>query len=159
YSSLIRESEDFGVGLLDFEGTLLCQSEQSTPLQHGPIAGYLEGIRRIFADRGLEFYDGDVIIHNSAYYGASHVPDVGICVPVYRGEEPIGFSIVTAHLLDIGANAPGTSIIDAVDAYAEGLQFKALKLVERGEPNVYLWHFLRDNLRAPGLVVGDIEAL
>jgi N-methylhydantoinase B len=159
YSSIIRESEDFGIGLLDVDGTLLCQSEQSTPLQHGPIPGYLEGIRKLFDERGTEFAEGDVVIHNSAYYGASHVPDVGICVPVYRDGELVGFSLVTAHLLDIGANAPGTSIIDAIDAYAEGLQFKALKLVSAGRPNDELWQFLRDNLRAPALVVGDIEAL
>jgi N-methylhydantoinase B len=159
YSSLIRESEDFGIGLLDLEGTLLCQSEQSTPLQHGPIPGYLEGIRTIFTERNIQFEEGDVIIHNSAYHGASHVPDVGLCVPVFREGELIGFSLVTAHLLDIGANAPGTSIIDAVDAYAEGLQFKALKLSSAGVENRDLWHFLRDNLRAPTLVVGDIEAL
>jgi 5-oxoprolinase (ATP-hydrolysing) len=159
YSSLIRESEDFGVALLDVDGVLLCQSEQSTPLQHGPLPGYLEGIRQIFAQRGLEFEKGDVIVHNSAYHGASHVPDVGICVPVFAGGELIGFSLVAAHLLDIGANAPGTSIIDAVDAYAEGIQLKALKLFEKGTPNQQLWYLLRDNLRASDLVVGDIEAL
>jgi N-methylhydantoinase B len=159
YSSIIRESEDFGASLLDADGTLLCESKQSTPLQLGPIPGYLRGIREIFGERGEDFAEGDVIIHNSAYHGASHGPDIGICIPVYMDGDLIGFSFITAHVLDIGGNAPGTCLIDSVDAYAEGLQLKALKIVDQGRTNDVLWRLLRDNLRASDLVVGDIEAM
>ena len=41
YSSIIRESEDFGAGLVDAEGRGLAESAQSTPLQSGPIPGYI----------------------------------------------------------------------------------------------------------------------
>jgi N-methylhydantoinase B len=37
YSSIIRESEDFGAALVDAEGRGLAESAQSTPLQSGPI--------------------------------------------------------------------------------------------------------------------------
>ena len=46
YSSIIRESEDFGCALCDHERRQLCESTQSTPLQSGPIPGYLAGIDR-----------------------------------------------------------------------------------------------------------------
>ena len=36
YSSIIRESEDFGAALVDAEGRGLAESAQSTPLQSGP---------------------------------------------------------------------------------------------------------------------------
>ncbi len=36
YSSIIRESEDFGAGLVDADGRGLAESVQSTPLQSGP---------------------------------------------------------------------------------------------------------------------------
>ena len=36
YSSIIRESEDFGAALTDAEGRQLCECK-STPLQSGPI--------------------------------------------------------------------------------------------------------------------------
>ena len=39
YSSIIRESEDFGCVLCDADGRQLCESAQSTPLQSGPIPG------------------------------------------------------------------------------------------------------------------------
>jgi N-methylhydantoinase B len=159
YSSIIRESEDFGAALIDVNGMQLCESVFSTPLQLGPISGYVRGIKQIFAMRGEEFYAGDVIIHNSPYYGASHGPDVAFCVPVFHKDQLIGFSITTAHHLDIGALVPGScGIVDAVDAYAEGLQFKAIKVYEKGVKNRHFWNFLADNVRAADMVVGDMEA-
>lgn len=159
YSSIIRESEDFGAALLDTQGRQLAESVHSTPLQLGPIPGYMRGILRIFRERGQEFYPGDVILHNSVYHGASHGPDVGICVPIFYDDQLVGFSFTVAHHLDIGALSPGScGIVDATDAYAEGLQFKALKVYERGQRNDALWYMLRDNIRASDMVVGDIEA-
>jgi len=159
YSSIIRESEDFGAALCDAEGRQLCESKQSTPLQSGPIPGYVRGIMRQFAERGDAFRPGDVIIHNDAYAGASHVPDVGFCVPVFHKDALVGFSVTTAHHLDIGALAPGScGIVEAVDAYAEGLQLKALKVYNAGKRNDALWQILRDNIRVSDLVVGDMEA-
>ena len=46
YSSIIRESEDFGAALTDAEGRQLCECKMSTPLQSGPIPGYVRGIRK-----------------------------------------------------------------------------------------------------------------
>ncbi len=159
YSSIIRESEDFGCALLDTQGHQLCESTFSTPLQLGPIPGYARGIFRLFEERGDHFYPGDVIIHNSPYHGASHGPDVGFCVPVFFQEQLVGFSFTTAHHLDIGSLSPGScGIVNAQDAYAEGLQFLALKVSERGVKNEALWRMLRDNIRASDLVVGDMEA-
>ena len=159
YSSIIRESEDFGCALLDPQGRQLCESTFSTPLQLGPIPGYARGIFRLFEQRGQRFQPGDVIVHNSPYHGASHGPDVGFCVPVFFREELIGFSFTTAHHLDIGSLTPGScGIVDAQDAYAEGLQLLALKAYDRGVKNETLWQMLRDNIRASEVVVGDMEA-
>jgi N-methylhydantoinase B len=159
YSSIIRESEDFGVALLDAQGRQICECALSTPLQLGPIPGYLRGIRQVFEERGDVFEEGDVILHNSPYHGASHEPDVGFCVPVFWQGDLVGFSVTTAHHLDVGAMTPGSvGIVDAVDAYAEGLQFKAIKAYSRGVKNEMVWRFLRDNIRASDMVVGDMEA-
>ena len=131
----------------------------STPLQSGPIPGYVRGIRKRFAARGDVFRPGDVIMHNDPYGGASHGPDVAFCVPVFDDGELIGFSVTTAHHLDIGAHTPGScGIVDAVDTYAEGLQFKAIKVVEEGRRNEAVWQIVRDNIRIPDLVVGDMNA-
>ncbi len=159
YSSIIRESEDFGAALIDADGRQLCETPQSTPLQSGPIPGYVRWIKLLFEERGDVFKPGDVIVHNSAYHGASHGPDVAFCVPVFHDDTLVAFSVTTAHHLDIGALSPGScGIVDAMDAYAEGLQMKALKVYDGGVRNQPLWQMLRDNIRASDLVVGDMEA-
>ena len=159
YSSIIRESEDFGCALMDPMGRQMAECPISTPLQLGPISGYLRGIFRAMEEVGDEFYPGDVIFHNHAYYGASHGPDVGIGMPIFKDDELLGFSFTTAHHLDLGALSPGScGIVDAMDAYAEGLQLKAIKLYEKGVRNDMVWRILRQNIRSAEMVVGDMEA-
>ena len=159
YSSIIRESEDFGAALTDACGLQMCECKMSTPLQSGPIPGYVKNILKVLAERGDPVRPGDVIMHNDPYGGASHGPDVAFCVPVFLGKLLIGWSVTTAHHLDIGALSPGScGIVDAVDTYAEGLQFKAIKVFDEGKRNDAVWHILRANIRATELVVGDMEA-
>src|ERR1700744_5422419 len=159
YSSIIRESEDFGAALVDAEGCGLAESAQSTPLQSGPIPGYIRGILKTLAARGDEVRLGDGIMHNDAYSGASHGPDIGFAVPVFHDDQLVAFAATTAHHLDIGALSPGScGIVDAIDAFAEGLQFKAIKVYDRGIRNDAVWQLLRDNIRVSDLVVGDMEA-
>ena len=159
YSSIIRESEDFGAAILDANCQQLAECAYSTPLQLGPIPGYMRGVLKAMAEDGEEFYPGDVILHNHPYYGASHGPDIGIGIPIFKGEDLIGYSFTTAHHLDIGSSSPGScGIVDAVDAFAEGLQFKAVKIYEKGVQNRQVWRMLRQNIRSANVVVGDIEA-
>ena len=159
YSSIIRESEDFGAAIIDADGNQLCESVQSTPLQSGPIPGYIRGIKRQLEARGESIEPGDVIMHNDPYGGASHGPDVAFVVPVFIDEEIVGYSVTTAHHLDIGALSPGScGIVDAMDAYAEGLQLKAIKVYQRGVKIDAVWQLLFDNIRNSQLVVGDMQA-
>jgi N-methylhydantoinase B len=159
HSSLIRESEDFGAAVMDAAGDQIAETPQSTPLQSGPLPGYVRGIRAALARRGERIEPGDVYVHNDAYAGASHVPDVAFCVPVFYEGELVGFTATAAHHVDIGAHTPGSAgIVDAVDAYAEGIQLKGLKLYDKGVKNTALWAMLGDNIRASHLVLGDMEA-
>lgn len=159
YSSIIRESEDFGAAILDAEANQLCEARQSTPLQSGPIPGYVRGVASQLHQRGQEFRPGDVIMHNDAYAGASHSPDIGLIVPIFHDGELAGFSVTTAHHLDIGSLTPGSvGIVDAVDMYAEGLQIKSIKVYEEGRRNEAVWQLLRDNVRVSDLVIGDMQA-
>ena len=159
YSSIIRESEDFGAALVDAKGRGLAESAQSTPLQSGPIPGYVRGVLAQTAARGDVLRPGDVLMHNDPYAGASHGPDVAFIVPIFVEDRLVAFAATTAHHLDIGALAPGScGIVDAIDAYAEGLQFKSIKVYDEGGRIEPVWQLLRDNIRAPQLVVGDMEA-
>ena len=159
YSSIIRESEDFGCAICDHEGRQLCEATESTPLQSGPIGGYLAGIARRFAEVGDEWRPGDVVVHNHPYYGASHQPDVAFAVPVFVDGELAGFSVTTAHHLDLGALTPGTcGIVDAADTFAEGLLLNAIKVEDQGRRVDSAWRMIADNTRIPHMVIGDMEA-
>ncbi|MDT8320740.1 MAG: hydantoinase B/oxoprolinase family protein [Xanthomonadales bacterium] len=159
YSSIIRESEDFGAALCDTQGRQLCECSKSTPLQSGPIPGYVKGILKEFKQRGSSFKPGDVIIHSDPYNGASHSPDIGFCVPVFYSGELIGFSVTTAHHLDIGSCQPGSvGVVVCADAYSEGLRFRALKVYDEGRRNEALWQMIGDNVRVSNLVIGDMDA-
>ncbi len=154
YSSIIRESQDLGAGLFDTRYNTLCESD-STPMHIGSLPGYLRGIEKTVP---LDAWKpGDCVIHNHPYFGASHSPDIAIVMPVFFEGELVGFAANTAHHVDIGAATPGL-IIDVPDMYAEGMLLNGLKLYEEGRRNEFLWKFIRDNTRVPGLVMGDLEA-
>ena len=113
-SSIIRESEDIGCGIFDSTGQELCESETS-PMHIGSLPFYIRGFMRKLEGK---IFDGDIIIHNHPYYGASHTPDLAVAVPIFYDNQLIGFSAATAHLVDIGAAAPGLNI-DLIDLFAE----------------------------------------
>ncbi len=154
YSSIIRESEDLGCGLFDAQGRELCESE-SSPMHIGSLPAYIRGFSRTL--RG-EFHEGDIILHNHPYLGASHTPDMCVATPLFADGQLLGFAAATAHLVDIGAAAPGLNV-DLIDVYAEGLLFNAVKLYDRGRRNAEVWKLLQDSVRTPEMNAADIEAM
>ncbi|KXU94206.1 methylhydantoinase [Caballeronia megalochromosomata] len=154
FSSIIRESQDIGAGLFDLNFNTLTESEGS-PLHIGSIPAYLRGIARCL--QGGTWEEGDVVIHNHPYYGASHSPDLCIAVPVFWRGELVGFAANTAHHVDIGAATPGL-IIDIPDVFAEGMLFAGVKLYERGRRNDGLWQFIGYNSRTARQTKDDIDA-
>jgi N-methylhydantoinase B len=153
-SSIIRESEDIGCGIFDATGRELCESETS-PMHIGSLPFYIRGFMKKLDGN---VYDGDVIIHNHPYHGASHTPDLCVAVPIFHGGCLLGFAAATAHLIDVGAAAPGLNI-DLIDVFAEGTLYNAIKLFERGRRNDEVWSILQDSVRTPEHNAADIEAM
>ena len=157
FSSIIRESEDYGVVLTDAEGHQLTEIS-TTPLMMGCLVFCARGVMKLVKELGDTIYEGDVWIHNDAYYGASHSPDIAIVTPAFHRGELIGFAVTQAHAIDTGGSKPGSSSIDAVDTYAEGLRLRAIKVYEKGKRNEWVWRYIRDNVRVPDMIIGDLEA-
>ena len=154
YSSIIRESEDLGAGIFDAEGRELCESD-STPMHIGSLPWYIRGFLQRLEG---EIEDGDVIVHNHPYLGASHSPDVAVAVPIFHDGELLGFAAVTAHVLDVGGSFPGINA-DAFDVYAEAKMYNALRWYERGELNEDLDRMIFDNVRTETMNRGDMNAM
>ena len=154
YSSIIRESEDLGAGIFDADGRELCESD-TTPLHIGSLPWYIRGfLHRL--DGQIE--DGDVIVHNHPYLGASHSPDVAVAVPIFHEGELLGFAAVTAHVLDVGGSFPGINA-DAFDVYAEAKLYNGLRWYRRGELNVDVDRMIFDNVRTETMNRGDMQAM
>jgi N-methylhydantoinase B/oxoprolinase/acetone carboxylase alpha subunit len=154
YSSIIRESEDLGAGIFDAQGRELCESD-STPMHIGSLPWYIRGFMRHLDGRVRE---GDVIIHNHPYYGASHTPDIAVAVPIFWDGELTGFAAVTAHVLDVGGSFPGINA-DAFDVYAEAKIYDGLRWYSEGELNEDLDRMVFDNVRTETMNRGDMNAM
>ncbi|MFN8187715.1 MAG: hydantoinase B/oxoprolinase family protein [Gaiellales bacterium] len=154
YSSIIRESEDLGAGIFDAQGRELCESD-STPMHIGSLPWYIRGFMHRLEGQ-LE--DGDVIIHNHPFLGASHTPDIAVAVPIFHEGEHLGFAAVTAHVLDVGGSFPGINA-DAFDMYAEAKIYNGLRWYQAGELNEDLDRMVFDNVRTETMNRGDMNAM
>ncbi len=154
YSSIIRESEDLGAGIFDREGNVLAESD-STPMFMGAMPKIVRGVMSLLGD---DIHEGDVILHNDPYLGATHSPDAAIVVPIFHDGELVGFAGASAHLLDIGGAYPGLAV-DLVDNTSEGSIWRAVKVSDRGVRQEALWRHILGNTRTPTQNQGDLEAM
>ena len=121
----------------------------------GAMPKIVKNVIRLLGD---DIHDGDVILHNDPYGGATHSPDVAIVIPIFFDGELVGFSGASAHVLDIGGAYPGLAI-DLVDNWSEGNIYRAVKLQEKGVWQARLWKHILENVRTPTFNNGDIRAM
>jgi N-methylhydantoinase B len=121
----------------------------------GSLPWYIRGIRETWGD---DWTDGDVVLHNHPYKGASHSPDAAIVMPIFFEGEQVAFAGVTGHMLDLGGAAPGLNM-DVVDVWAENKLYDALKIYEAGTLNKELWRHVLFNTRVPEENRGDFDAM
>src|SRR2546430_11936205 len=121
----------------------------------GSLPWYIRGFMHTL---GGEVHDGDVIVHNHPYLGASHTPDIAVAVPIFHEGEHLGFAAVTAHVLDVGGSYPGINA-DAFDVYAESKLYNGLRWYRGGELNEDLDRMIFENVRTETMNRGDMNAM
>jgi N-methylhydantoinase B/oxoprolinase/acetone carboxylase alpha subunit len=154
FSTIVGESRDFGVVMLDPHGRSLAQSQLSTPAF--TITLPLTAKHLLAAIPAATLEPGDVLITNDPWLGSGHLPDLTICTPVFHRGRLAGFIGCVAHISDIGGRA---DYLDDKDLFEEGLRIPPTFLVRRGEPVDLLFRMIEANVRVPRLVIGDIHAL
>ena len=102
-----------------------------------------------------QLYPGDILITNDPWMSAGHFFDITLLTPVFRNEKLIGYCGSTIHHTDIGGYGVGAG---ARDIHEEGLWIPVLKLYERGEANATLHAIIRQNVRTPDSIFGDLAA-
>lgn len=103
------------------------------------------------------FHDGDVLVANDPYHGGGHLPDYNVFAPVVVDGRLLLFVSIQCHHADTGGAAPGGYIVDALDIWAEGVRFPAVKVVDRGEERRDIVYLLKTNNRNPTFL-GDIRS-
>jgi N-methylhydantoinase B len=161
YSFLISEYKDYAVGIVDCDGKLITQSRGGLPI-------FVANALSAAVSDGLEIYgraklqDGDIVISNHAGSMGQHLNNVVMYTPIRVGESDgdlVGFFAVVMHWMDVGGITLGSCQSPfTTDVFQEGIQFRTVKLLSRGERVDEMFRMVAENTRVPKLVLGDLEA-
>ncbi|PYN78362.1 MAG: 5-oxoprolinase [Candidatus Rokuibacteriota bacterium] len=157
YNHIISESLDFGCAIFDPDVQMIAQGV-GLPVFQGHL-GF--PIQATIADRGLEaFREGDVFIHNDPYTGnGNHLNDVAMTTPVFWEGQLTGFVSVKAHWTDVGGPVPSSMQVGSTDFRQEGLRFRSVRLVSRGELSEEVMRIIGGNIRIESGTLKDIQAM
>ena len=114
YSANIKERHDCSTALFDPAGELVMQAEH-IPVHLGSMPDAVAAVL------GEEQRPGEPWILNDPYRGGTHLPDVTLISPVFRGAELFGFAASRAHHADIGGPTPGGMPADSRTLDEEGV--------------------------------------
>lgn len=153
-SHVVKQSLDFSTAICDADGQLVAQG-LSLPVHLGAIMPALEGVLRYYRD---DVRPGDVFINNDPYEGGSHLPDIFLFKPVFSDGVLLGYLAVIVHQTDIGGRVAGGNACDSTEVFQEGLRIPPLKLFSEGRPDPSLFRLIRQNVRVPDKVLGDLRA-
>lgn len=155
FSPIVKEGLDASASLFALDGTTLAQS-CSIPIH---LATLIPAVAQIIATFPLaEMRDGDTYVLNDPYCGGTHLPDIAVVQPVFHRGRPIALSAAMTHHQDVGGMSAGSVPTNATEIYQEGLRIPPLKLREAGAYNETLVALLRQNVRIPDTLMGDLNA-
>ncbi len=153
FSTIVRESGDLSVVVLDAEGNSVAQGSYSVPSFTGTAAPTLRHMLAKFPPESLA--PGDVVATNDAWMGTGHLFDINVMRPVFREGRIAGYTMSITHLPDIGGLGFGAA---ASEIFHEGLRLPVCKLMRRGRLDEPMFDVIRSNVRVPEQVFGDLMA-
>ena len=103
------------------------------------------------------FADGDVLVANDPYHGGGHLPDYNVFAPLIVDGKVLLVVSIQCHHADTGGAAPGGYVVDAMDIWAEGVRFPAVKVVDAGRERRDLIYMMKTNNRNPTFI-GDLRS-
>jgi N-methylhydantoinase B len=155
YSVVVKDLLDFSCGLFDARGRLLGASVDIPSL----LASMAPALRACLEKWGDDLHPGDVLLMNHPYMGNAHTNDINVFLPSFDpGGRLIGFAGTICHHADVGGRVPGTASASNRSLFEEGVLFPAVKLEERGRPNLAVYDILAANVRHPAQNRGDLRA-
>jgi N-methylhydantoinase B len=152
FSTIVRESNDYTVVLMDPSGRTIAECRAGIPA----FAALLSVLTGHLLDRfpAETWLPGDVVVTNDPWLATGHLPDIAMVSPIFHDGSLVGFAGTAAHVPDIGGT-PGMGVTDLI---GEGLLIPPLRLYRAGVRNEEVVALLRANVRLPAQVWGDLEA-
>ncbi|MGE0119903.1 MAG: hydantoinase B/oxoprolinase family protein [Dongiaceae bacterium] len=155
FSPVVREGLDASASLFTVAGEPLAQAV-AIPIHLGTM---IPIVRTIVDTYPIEqMAEGDIFILNDPYAGGTHLPDIGLVMPVVHSGRVIALSAAITHHQDVGGMTPGSVPTNAREIFQEGIRLPALRLRERGVMNETLLQIIRLNVRMPETFMGDLNA-
>lgn len=155
-STIVRELLDYSTAVFDAQGWNLAQSARIP----GHLNSMSHALREILANfvPPEEWNEGDVVLTNDPYCGGQHLPDIIAYKPVFHEGRRIAFVGTLCHHIDVGGLAAGSYAAKATEIFQEGLRIPPLKILDRGVRNDGVWAMIRQNIRKPDLLLGDLSS-
>lgn len=154
FSTSAREAGDVSAGVFDLKGQMLAQAVTGTA---GHVNSMARAVKHFLNEYPAEtMRPGDVYVTNDPWKGTGHLHDFTMVSPTFVDGEMIALFASTTHVVDIGGLGMSP---DSRQIYHEGLYIPILPLFTEGNVNEWLVKLIRQNVREPVQVEGDLYAL
>jgi N-methylhydantoinase B len=155
FSAIVKEGLDASASLFTLRGETLAQA-LAIPVHLGALTPM---VGRLLHDVPLEqMSEGDIWILNDTYLGGTHLPDIAIMMPVFAAGRVMAISAAMTHHQDVGGMTPGSTPTNATEIFQEGIRIPLLRFRQGNVPNETLIAMLRQNVRLPDVLMGDLNA-
>jgi len=155
-STIVRELLDYSTAVFDANGDDVAQSAR-IPQHLNSMGAGLRTVLREFLPLD-EWGEGDVVITNDPYCGGQHIPDILAFRPVFAEGRRIAVVGTLCHHLDMGGISAGSYGATATEVFQEGLRIPPVRLVRGGVLNDEVLAVMRQNVRRPDMLWGDLQA-
>jgi len=155
FSPIVKEGLDASSSLFTIRGETLAQAT-AIPIHLATLIPVVAKFLEVFPLAAMK--PGDVYCMNDPYLGGTHLPDIALVQPVFVNGRPIALSATMTHHQDVGGMSAGSIPTNATEIFQEGLRLPPLKFRDAGAYNETLVAIIRQNVRIPDAVMGDLNA-
>ena len=155
FSPIVKEGLDASAGLFTADGQTLAQA-CAIPIHLATLIPVMQTVLRTFPPDAM--HPDDTFLLNDPYTGGTHLPDIALIQPIIHKGRLVAFSAAMTHHQDMGGMSPGSVPTNATEIFQEGLRLPPLKFRDAGVVNQTLVSIIRQNVRIPDTVMGDINA-
>ena len=157
YSTNIKERRDHSTAIVDPEGRLILQAENSIPVHIASMVGLMKTLLGKYEKKDI--CEGDLFMANDPHVaGGTHLPDINMAVPIFVDGQLLCFICNIAHHADMGGMVPGSMAGGMSEIYQEGLRVPVVRLFREGTLQDDLFDLVLLNVRLPDERRGDYFA-